>query len=151
MDVSLKGTSVEPDTDDMEAAYGEGTSPADVLQVGARHIAVLLILRIGVADPAAWLATAADAMRRSATHQPVGCMQRGSSTVQLRAHSDPTCVPCFPAAGPRQGTQAGTAAVQCTGSTAEPGRSRGSRHLKMTPSGAAGGPGRGGQEGARGQ
>lgn len=34
MDVSLKGTSVEPDVDDMEAAYGEGTAPADVLQVG---------------------------------------------------------------------------------------------------------------------
>lgn len=33
MDVSLKGTSVEPDGDDMEAAYGEGTTPADVLQV----------------------------------------------------------------------------------------------------------------------
>lgn len=33
MDVSLKGTSVEPDVDDMEAAYGEGTTPADVLQV----------------------------------------------------------------------------------------------------------------------
>jgi hypothetical protein len=33
VDVSLKGTSVEPDADDMEAAYGEGTSPADVLQV----------------------------------------------------------------------------------------------------------------------
>jgi len=35
VDVSLKGTSVEPDTDDMEAAYGEGTTPADVLQVGS--------------------------------------------------------------------------------------------------------------------
>lgn len=35
VDVSLKGTSVEPDTDDMEAAYGEGTAPADVLQVCA--------------------------------------------------------------------------------------------------------------------
>ena len=34
VDVSLKGTSVEPDVDDMEAAYGEGTTPADVLQVG---------------------------------------------------------------------------------------------------------------------
>lgn len=33
MDVSLKGTSVEPDADDMEAAYGEGTTPADVLTV----------------------------------------------------------------------------------------------------------------------
>jgi hypothetical protein len=33
VDVSLKGTSVEPDVDDMEAAYGEGTTPADVLQV----------------------------------------------------------------------------------------------------------------------
>lgn len=33
VDVSLKGTSVEPDGDDMEAAYGEGTTPADVLQV----------------------------------------------------------------------------------------------------------------------
>lgn len=33
MDVSLKGTSVEPDADDMAAAYGEGTTPADVLQV----------------------------------------------------------------------------------------------------------------------
>lgn len=32
VDVSLKGTSVEPDVDDMEAAYGEGTTPADVLQ-----------------------------------------------------------------------------------------------------------------------
>jgi lipid-binding SYLF domain-containing protein len=31
VDVSLKGTSVEPDVDDMEAAYGEGTTPADVL------------------------------------------------------------------------------------------------------------------------
>ncbi len=36
VDVSLKGTSVEPDADDMEAAYGEGTSPADVLQ--ARYL-----------------------------------------------------------------------------------------------------------------
>jgi hypothetical protein len=35
VDVSLKGTSVEPDGDDMEAAYGEGTMPADVLQVRA--------------------------------------------------------------------------------------------------------------------
>jgi hypothetical protein len=33
VDVSLKGTSVEPDADDMAAAYGEGTTPADVLQV----------------------------------------------------------------------------------------------------------------------
>jgi lipid-binding SYLF domain-containing protein len=32
VDVSLKGTSVEPDVDDMEAAYGAGTTPADVLQ-----------------------------------------------------------------------------------------------------------------------
>ncbi|WIA23358.1 hypothetical protein OEZ85_000121 [Tetradesmus obliquus] len=32
VDVSLKGTSVEPDADDMAAAYGEGTTPADVLQ-----------------------------------------------------------------------------------------------------------------------
>lgn len=32
VDVSLKGTSVEPDVDDMESAYGAGTTPADVLQ-----------------------------------------------------------------------------------------------------------------------
>ncbi|KAF6255013.1 hypothetical protein COO60DRAFT_257962 [Scenedesmus sp. NREL 46B-D3] len=32
VDVSLKGTSVEPDADDIAAAYGEGTTPADVLQ-----------------------------------------------------------------------------------------------------------------------
>lgn len=31
VDVSLKGTSLEHDVDDMEAAYGEGTTPADVL------------------------------------------------------------------------------------------------------------------------
>jgi hypothetical protein len=36
VDVSLKGTSLEHDVDDMEAAYGEGTTPADVLQVGGR-------------------------------------------------------------------------------------------------------------------
>ena len=35
MDVSLKGTSLEHDVDDMEAAYGEGTTPADVLMVRA--------------------------------------------------------------------------------------------------------------------
>jgi hypothetical protein len=33
VDVSLKGTSVEPDADDMAAAYGEGTTPSDVLHV----------------------------------------------------------------------------------------------------------------------
>lgn len=33
MDVSLKGTSLEHDVDDMEAAYGTGTTPADVLMV----------------------------------------------------------------------------------------------------------------------
>lgn len=33
VDVSLKGTSLEHDVDDMEAAYGEGTTTADVLQV----------------------------------------------------------------------------------------------------------------------
>lgn len=42
VDVSLKGTSVEPDVDDMEAAYGEGTAPADVLQVGIWCIGRLL-------------------------------------------------------------------------------------------------------------
>jgi hypothetical protein len=36
VDVSLKGTSLEHDVDDMEAAYGEGTTPADVLQARAR-------------------------------------------------------------------------------------------------------------------
>lgn len=36
VDVSLKGTSLEHDVDDMEAAYGEGTAPADVLTGGAR-------------------------------------------------------------------------------------------------------------------
>lgn len=46
VDVSLKGTSVEPDTDDMEAAYGEGTTPADVLQVGVQHTAVLPALHV---------------------------------------------------------------------------------------------------------
>ena len=34
--MSLKGTSVEVDVDDMEAAYGEGTTPADVLSGGVR-------------------------------------------------------------------------------------------------------------------
>jgi hypothetical protein len=43
VDVSLKGTSVEPDVDDMEAAYGEGTTPADVLQV--RNSASFYVLR----------------------------------------------------------------------------------------------------------
>ncbi|KIZ00377.1 hypothetical protein MNEG_7589 [Monoraphidium neglectum] len=36
VDVSLKGTSLEHDVDDMEAAYGEGTTPADVLQGSVR-------------------------------------------------------------------------------------------------------------------
>lgn len=36
MDVSLKGTSLEHDVDDMEAAYGEGTTPADVLTGSVR-------------------------------------------------------------------------------------------------------------------
>jgi lipid-binding SYLF domain-containing protein len=31
VDVSLKGTSLEPDADDIAAAYGEGVTPADVL------------------------------------------------------------------------------------------------------------------------
>ncbi|KAI8469059.1 MAG: hypothetical protein J3K34DRAFT_290086 [Monoraphidium minutum] len=36
VDVSLKGTSLEHDVDDMEAAYGEGTTPADVLTGSVR-------------------------------------------------------------------------------------------------------------------
>jgi lipid-binding SYLF domain-containing protein len=36
VDVSLKGTSLEQDVDDMEAAYGEGTTPADVLMGSVR-------------------------------------------------------------------------------------------------------------------
>jgi lipid-binding SYLF domain-containing protein len=36
VDVSLKGTSLEHDVDDMEAAYGAGTTPADVLTGSVR-------------------------------------------------------------------------------------------------------------------
>jgi hypothetical protein len=42
VDVSLKGTSVEPDADDMAAAYGEGTTPADVLQVRESCVHVIV-------------------------------------------------------------------------------------------------------------
>jgi SH3 domain-containing YSC84-like protein 1 len=31
VDVSLHGTSVEPDTDDIASCYGEGVTPADIL------------------------------------------------------------------------------------------------------------------------
>jgi lipid-binding SYLF domain-containing protein len=36
VDVSLKGTSLEPDADDMTSAYGEGVTPADVLTGSVR-------------------------------------------------------------------------------------------------------------------
>ncbi|KAF8056019.1 cry [Scenedesmus sp. PABB004] len=57
VDVSLKGTSVEPDSDDMAAAYGEGTTPADGRVKPPRQAALLYNAlaaiegRVGAAAP----------------------------------------------------------------------------------------------------
>jgi hypothetical protein len=50
VDVSLNGTSIEPDADDIEAAYGAGVTPSDILTGKVGSLALSLLQQTHIAQ-----------------------------------------------------------------------------------------------------